>query len=260
MAHLKAYYVAKEIPINRIKGALPFVETSITRETALYTLNSATVYIYSFGSIVFVGTSPSEEKGFIKELSKKIALKKRHFTEGYDIIKDHNAKHFFVKSSCVIVKKLEHKMLDVVARVLAQSVALESYEEEFDKTEEEFSKMNQQLAKNGKLSLSGKEVMKIIARNNLVMEEIVSGVGVLDKPDSVWESTILDLLHTKLSDEFELVERFQNLQSKMTFVQENYKVFLESLRGRNDARLEWIIIILIAIEIFLFVYQLWWQV
>ncbi|HII71756.1 TPA: RMD1 family protein [Candidatus Woesearchaeota archaeon] len=256
MVRLKAIYIAKEIPIAKIKGALPFNEVSVTRETAVYRFNGSVVYVYSFGSIVFADTTLQEEKRFISMLGKKIALKRRHLTEEYAIEKV-NMRGFKVRSSAVLAGKPEHVM-GVVARVLAQSVALESYEDEFDRTEQEFSEMNAELAEKGRLAQSSRDVLRMIARNNAVMEEIVSGIGVLDKPDAAWENAMIDALHARLVDEFELNERFQSINSKMEFVQENYKVFLESLRSRKDSRLEWIIIILIAIEILLFVYELFW--
>lgn len=258
MARFKAYYIAKDIPIQKIKGQLPFIELSLTRETAVYKLKGGQVFVYSFGSIVFVDISPSEEKSFITELGRKIHLKGKKISEEYELIKDPKARHFIVRSSCTTIKSADNNVLGVVARILGQSVALECYEDEFERIGEEFSRLNHCLAENGRLDLSSKEIMRMIARNNMVLEEIVSGIGVLDKPDAAWESGMLDALHTKLSDEFELEERFQNINSRMHFVQENYKVFLESLRSRNDTRLEWIIITLIAIEIVLFVYELFW--
>lgn len=252
MHKFKAYYIAKEIPINRINGAMHFIEVSATRETAVYRLDGSFAYVYSFGSVVLVDATPSEEKEFIAKLGKKVRLKSRHIQDDYDIIREPKAKGVTVTSSGVVLKNADNKVVGVVARILAQSVALESYEEEFDKIEADFSEMNRQMSIHGRLRRSSKDVIRMIATNNIIMEEIVSGIGVLDKPDSAWDSAFLDTLHTKLSDEFELQERYENINSKMDFVQENYKVFLESLRSRRDARLEWIIIILIAIVLFVY--------
>ncbi|MBW2964192.1 RMD1 family protein, partial [Candidatus Woesearchaeota archaeon] len=243
MAHkFKAYYIAKEIPISKVKGALPFTEVSATRETAVYKLDGSFAYVYSFGSVVFVDASQSEEKSFVVELGKKVPLKGRHIQDDYELVKDPKAHRFNVSSSGVVLKTADSKVLGVVARILAQSVALESYEDEFDRIESDFSEMNRQMSVHGRLKLSSRDVIRMIAKNNIVMEEIVSGIGVLDKPDAAWDSAFLDALHTKLSDEFELQERYENINGKMDFVQENYKVFLESLRSRRDARIECIII------------------
>ncbi|MBU2560975.1 MAG: RMD1 family protein [Nanoarchaeota archaeon] len=258
MAHrLKAIYIAKELPISKLKRALDFSEVSLTRETAVYRLDGTVLYAYSFGSIVLVDCpADRENEVFAKLAAAGMMLKERPLTEEYSVIEDPKARNFAVSSSCVAVRKLEQGMMKVVARVLAQSVALESYEEEFDRIEERFTELNQELERRGRIGLSSREVMRMIARNNTVVKEIVSGIGVLDKPESAWDSQLIDALHDKLSDEFELQERFQNLDSKIDFVQENYKVFLESLRSRYEAKLEWIIIILIALEIILFVYDL----
>ncbi|MBN1544462.1 RMD1 family protein [Candidatus Woesearchaeota archaeon] len=258
MVHrLKAIYIAKELPISRLKKALDFSEVSLTRETAVYRLDGTVLYAYSFGSIVLVDCpADREDEVFAKLAAAGMTMKEKPITEEYSVLEDPKARGFSVSSSCVAVRKLEPGMIKVVARVLAQSVALESYEDEFDRIEKRFTGLNIDLGNRGVIGLSSREVMRMIARNNMVVDEIVSGIGVLDKPESAWDSQLIDALHDRLSDEFELQERFQNLQSKMDFVQENYKVFLESLRNRYDVKLEWIIIILIAVEIILFIYDL----
>jgi uncharacterized Rmd1/YagE family protein len=251
-----ALYLASELPISKIKGALPFKEISFTRETALYKFDNALVYVYSFGSVVFVDTSAEDEKSFVRELGAKVALKSKQNDEIYEIAVDPAVKGVVVTGSAVYAKKSDPKIIGVVARILAQSVALEAYEDEFKDIESEFRQMNKLLGEHGRLKISARQLMRMIARNNVVLEEIVSGIGVLDKPDAAWDSPLLDMLHVKLADEFELQERFQNINSKMAFVQENYRVFLESLRSIYDANLEWVIIILIVIEIALFIYEL----
>ncbi len=260
LKRLRALYVAKEIPISKIKSMLPFKPISVTRETAVYRLNGSTLYLYSFGSIVLIDSSPGQENEILGHLKRAgLNMKRQPITEDYELAQDTKVKGFQVTTSGVFVRKHDPKITKVVTRVLAQSVALESYEDECKKTGGQFVMLNNQLGLRGKICLSSKEVMRMIAKNNLVVHEIVSGIGVLEKPESAWDSRMIDLLHTRLSDEFELEERFKNLHSNISFVQENYKVFLESLRSRYEARLEWTIIILIAIEVVLFLYDLFWH-
>lgn len=258
MTHkLKALYIAKELPINRVKELMPYTEVATTKETAIYKIDGSMLYIYSFGSIVFMDATPAEEKETLNILAKGgITLKANPFVDDYEVVEDKTVKGFIVTNVKVVVKNVADGMIKVVSRVLAQSVALERYEDEFDKIEDTFSKLNTELEMRGSLNMPGKGIMKMIAHNNSVFEEVVTGIGLLDKPDAAWESAFIDSLHTKLSDNFELAERFQNIQAKMEFIQENYKVFLESLRNQNDVKLEWIVIILIAVEVVLFVYEL----
>lgn len=50
--------------------------------------------------------------------------------------------------------------------------------------------------------------------------------------------------------------RFETLDMKLNLVQDNLKYFLEILQNRKSDTLEWIIIILIGVEIALSVYEL----
>lgn len=258
MVHkLKAFYIAKKLPIQKVKEALAFREVYSTKETAVYRLDGIFLYVYSFGSIVFVNCPPAKEALVLNSLKNAgIKTKTDPITEEYAVIEDPKVKKFTITSSNVVIKKANPSLLKVIARVIAQSVALESYESYFSIIEEKFKTLNQSIEKSGKLRLSGKDLMRMIAHNNTVLDEIVSGIGVLEKPEAAWESHLIDSFHTRLSDEFELEERFENLNSKLNFVQDNYKVFLEGFRSKYEAKLEWAIIILIFVEIVLFVYEL----
>jgi len=254
---IRAIYVAKEIPISKIKGALPFNEVSTSKETAVYAVDGTDIYLYSFGSIVLTNCSADMEKTIIHSLAKLgLSMKDKMISDDYDIVQDHKIRKFIVTDDCVLLNRFDPKIVKVVARVLAQSVALESYEEEFENIDKQFMMLNQDLAKDGKLNLSEKQIMMMIAKNNAVIEEVVSGIGILEKPSSAWESHLIDSLHTRLIDEFEIRERFQDLHYRMEFVQDNYKIFLESFRESYSARLEWIVIILILLEVVLFVYEI----
>ncbi len=256
---LKAIYLAKEIPISKIKGNLPYQEFYVGKETAVFKLQNAFLYTYSFGAIVLADANNEQELDVIHHLKKLgLSMKERRFVDEYEVVSDPKIRKFIVTDTKLLVNKLDPKMIKVAAKVLAQSVALESYEDEFDKINRQFNVLNKDLEKDGRLNLSEKDILKLMAKNNGVIEEVVSGIGVLEKPESAWDSHMIDVLHTYLVEEFELKERFQELHSQMDFVQENYKIFLESFHNKHAARLEWIIIILIVVEIFLFIYELFY--
>ena len=256
MVNLKAFHVNKEISIKKVRSSLNFNEISATKDLIMYKLNQGFIYVYSFGSIVFIDLSKEERQSFFFKIKEIIHLRKKPIKEEYEIVTDKSVKDFSISNSEITLKRWNIKSQNLISFILAQSIALEHYESVFVITEKKFAKLNKQLMQNGKITLSSKKVLQVIARNNNIMQGIVSGINVLDKPDSTWESSFLDKLHHKLVEEFEIEDRFENLNSKMEFVQENYKLFLESLRSKYDSRLEWIIIILIIIEIFLFLYEL----
>lgn len=255
---LKAVYLAKEIPISNVKQIAGFRKISSTRETASFKQGNITLFVYSFGSAVLCNCPTSEERAVLKKLRQCGKDVKEHpKTDSYRITTDPKVPSLFsIRASCITIDRVDQTVLATVARVLAQSVALEYYEEEYSAIETRFNDLNSHLSKTGRLGISRKEALKTIASNNVVIGEIVTGIGILDKPESAWGSTFINNLHTKLADEFELAERFENINNKVNFIKDNYVVFLESISGEYDAKLEWIIIVLILIEILMFIGEL----
>ena len=48
---------------------------------------------------------------------------------------------------------------------------------------------------------------------------------------------------------FDLNERFRNIQEGLNIVKDNYELFRDLLQYRTSYRLEWVIIILILVEV-----------
>ena len=76
-----------------------------------------------------------------------------------------------------------------------------------------------------------------------------------EKPDVVWDRPDLDRLYARLEDEYELKERAEVLSRKLSVIAETAKVLTDIIDTRRALRLEFIIVVLIAIEIIFGVYQ-----
>jgi uncharacterized Rmd1/YagE family protein len=79
---------------------------------------------------------------------------------------------------------------------------------------------------------------------------------VLDKPDITWDNPEADHLYTTMAGLFELSQRYLEIKHKSETLLDMTDVFSSLSNARRSARLEWIIIILIAIEIVLFLLEM----
>ncbi|KAL8010692.1 hypothetical protein Plhal710r2_c058g0167771 [Plasmopara halstedii] len=166
----------------------------------------------------------------------------------------------------VLVRKIDHINVHVIAGVLSQTVALEFYERQCETILREFEKLNTDVEKNGpRGALFGREneqtkrLFKIVASNNTLLIDLVSKLRVIDRKrpgDPAWSQTRYHNMWESLLEEFELNERFQNLNFKLELIQHNTKFFLEVLDSHKGERLEWYIIILISVELGIGVYEL----
>jgi uncharacterized Rmd1/YagE family protein len=78
---------------------------------------------------------------------------------------------------------------------------------------------------------------------------------VLDKPDITWDNADLDRLYSRMANLFELSQRYHEIRTKSETLMDITDVFTGLSHARRSARLEWIIIILIAVEIVLYLYD-----
>src|SRR5262249_55442698 len=85
---------------------------------------------------------------------------------------------------------------------------------------------------------------------------LVGRVEVIDKPEIIWEHPHLERLFVRLEDEFEIRERHLALERKLNLVSHTAQTVLEVLQSRRSLRLEWYVVLLILVEIFLSVVQI----
>ncbi|HII15054.1 MAG TPA: RMD1 family protein [Nanoarchaeota archaeon] len=255
---LKAGYVAPELPIPKVKDVLKYKAISEKRERAVFEIAPKKyVFVYSFGVLVFYDVEDVMVSATIKNLrGLGIQIEKDKLWDEYTV-----AEHMknAVEFSQVKLKNVSVETIEIVARMLAQSVALENYENKVDGIVNSFAALNRQLKDHGRLKGGSKELLKIIGTNNTIVETIVSKMALLEEPAAAWESEEVEWLFNRLRRVFELEERFKHIQYKLEFIQNNSEVMLDILNNRKAEILEWVVIILIAIEILIFVYEVWWM-
>lgn len=85
---------------------------------------------------------------------------------------------------------------------------------------------------------------------------MVGRAAVTEKPDLLWEHSELEGFYLMLENDFELVERDTALVRKINLVSRTAQTALELLHARRSLRVEWYIVILIVVEIFLTLFDL----
>ncbi|GLE04324.1 hypothetical protein PINS_up013239 [Pythium insidiosum] len=172
----------------------------------------------------------------------------------------------------ITVREIDHINIHVIAGVLAQTVAMEHYERQIEAILSEFEKLNTAVERKGpRGALFGigigdkqterqqhKKLFQIVATNNTLLIDLVSKLRVIDRKrpgDAAWSHTRYHTMWESLVEDFELNERFNNLNFKLELIQHNTKFFLEVLGTHKGERMEWYIIILIAAELLISLYE-----
>lgn len=156
----------------------------------------------------------------------------------------------------VVLKRLDLNNVSVIGTVLAQTVALEHHEIKVDNMIEIFSGLNKSTEETGEMDISKARLFKLVAENNNTLTELVTRMRLLGRSDTAWQYAQYDAVWNGLRKDFELEDRFDHLDYKLNLIQTQVKFYLEILQNRKSDTLEWIIIVLISMEILVSLYDM----
>ncbi len=212
------------------------------------------VYIYYFGSIVFVNFNEKEREQFINEINnipnsiKSINKEmKYNCIEEYDILCDEKVENEIGFEICNL-KSIEDYNIDMTALVIAKSAALETIENRLSIVFDEVEKIISSL-KVGKINMTEKKAASIIGGVLSFKHTVISYIMLLDKPDITWENEDAKIFFNDLADLFELDDRYKILNAKIESLLEVTEIFADLSHSRKATILEIIVIVLILVEV-----------
>jgi len=258
-----SYTISNEINLNEIAGhfginkKFKWEEPLILRERNLKGIlakpDDKLVFIFSFGSIVCVNMAFHETQDVINYL-KKIDKNLRNnppsmIKEDFKLIVNPNAK-FEVTYNSIIINRIQDYHFNIIATILAKSVALEKIEEDIDILLDKIEDIVNFLEK-GKLNISDENLAKMSSKILRFKYNTISYIMLLDKPQIVWENEDAEKFFTELSELFELNDRYEKIKHKTELLLDITEIFSSLTQSKRGAKLEWMVIILILIEIIL---------
>ena len=152
-------------------------------------------------------------------------------------------------SGALLLQRLDVPRIQASADVLSKSVVLAHYEERVAGVFDRVEALARNLSRGGRRR-RGKTLLREIG--TVLMAEVA------EKPEIVWDDPELDRLWERLAVEYELRDRDLALSRKLDLVARTAETHLDLLHNRHSLRLEWYIVILIAVEIVLIVYDIFW--
>jgi uncharacterized Rmd1/YagE family protein len=249
--NLEAFYLAKEILLDKTAEKLEKNLAGKRREFLTYLLGPQEfLFVFSFGAVVFVNIDKETQTVLKKSLQKflKAPVKNSSYNESYVL---RSSEKLNIGEEMADLPVVESGEIEIAARILAQSAALEYIEDLSDEIFSNIGSINSSLEK-GKFPYSSRPVLQLFAQNNNIIQFVISKLALLDKPDITWDNKRLEILFSQLADLFELRSRFRNVEYKIGFARQNSEFMLTALESRRGNFLERVIIILIATDILLY--------
>ncbi len=210
---------------------------------------------FDFGGVVFVGLEEDVRKRVIDCVLKQLPPEPNPpLTETFIIEVRDDVLAPEVRFDRVVVRELSVPVVDVVAEVIAQSVAMDYYAKDVDEIEVRFDKIVDRLRVSGR-SGPVEDLTRFIGLCIAIRNDVISTLALFDKPDDTWENEQLDRLWSALRHMLELDDRYRGLEAKLRLFQENLVVLVDLSRQRHTLALEWAVVVLILFEVGVMVWQ-----
>jgi len=219
------------------------------------------IYVFPFGSIVFVNFKHHEIMNLIHYLGrieKGLAMiTTLDYFDDYKLEISQARIPAINNDSMIASSELSHQR-EIVGTVLAKSVALERLEIDIDKLLDEIEDVVNCLQR-GHLTVSDKNLAKLSARILGFRLSTISYIMLLNKPEITWLNEETKKLFDELSTLFDLTDRGENIRLKSELLMDITNAFTELAHAKRSNQLEWGIIILIMIEVIIIAIEVFLQ-
>jgi len=215
--------------------------------------------LFRYGVVVFFDVTPQEETEFLAKMGPALSgAFAAPETEEVEITIEPQAREG-MRGETVFLASDEIERLQVVADILSKSVMLAWYEARIAGSFELIEPLASELQRTGRISARARGLSRQIGAMLLSQHLMAGVVEVDDKPELLWDRPELEGLFIRLEDEFEIKERHGVLVRKINLITQTAQTLLQLQQGRHSLRLELYIVILIVVEIFLTLYELFFR-
>lgn len=248
---IKASYVGESIDIKKFLSEQKQYNFQNKDTTLIIKIEDDKFFaLTKFGAIVSWNVSSEKMKEILVDLSPYIRNRQTSYPyEEQTEAMIGETKEEEVDDGEIKLTDLKLSKIKLVSYVMAQSVALNRYEDDVEQALAEMEKSIQSLKDWGRIFSRPKNILKQIGRVLSIKQVAVAHLSLFDKPEETWESAKLEKLFIKLQQNFELRERFGVLNEKLNFLSENTRMLSDFIGERRMVVLELIIIAFFAIEL-----------
>jgi uncharacterized Rmd1/YagE family protein len=248
----RAWFLGSRIDVRQLERG----ETLALAPLTLRPAGGGHAVVFRFGAVVFFDVSALEQANFIEKLAPFLTGRfEEPETEDAEMRVDPERGDGVDATGVLTLRAASVDRIQVVADVLAKSAVLTHYEERVASVFDRIEVLAAQLGR-GASPAHGRELMREIGSVLLIQARTVGRVEVTEKPEITWENPGLDRFFERLSAEYELRDRDVALSRKLELVAHTAQTYLNLLQDRQSIRLEWYIVILIAVEIVLILYDI----
>jgi uncharacterized Rmd1/YagE family protein len=241
---------AENYDFPRLSDALAGGDETLVAENVLRVRRGMhDIFVFDYGVVVFWGLSPHERDDFvalIRSHAHALLEKPVSDTFTYSLMADELA----IKNDHLRIPGDDTMTRLAVSHAIAQSTKLSQFEEQVQKTIVDTAYIPRNIAEKGTSGLRRKQTNKLRGRLFLTKSQINLHYDLLDIPEFFWENPEFGSFYSTIADYLEIRQRVDVLTKKLETIHELFNMMVDEQKHKHSSLLEWIIIYLIAIDIF----------
>lgn len=218
---------------------------------------SGVATLFRYGVVVLIGLTPLEEDEVLRSLQPRITgLFSRREEETAVIEISAEREDQIPPGGPIYVREWSPERVVLISEALAKSAVLAHDEREVAAVFDRIEPFARELADNGRTPGGRRAILQHVGRALMVQYRVSGRAAVAEKPDVLWDRPDLERLYARLQDEYELKERADALNRKLSVIAETAKALTDIIDTERSLRLELIIVILIVLEVVIAGYQI----
>lgn len=254
---IKAIHIAERLKLRELRER--FTQSAFefsNYEMIVRYSDDSYLFVYNYGSVVFFNVSEELQE---KELSSiqeyRVPSDQGRATDRFLLeVQGHPSpaapgRANQVYFDRVLVPSLNYENVKIACMLLAESTALEYYENLIENLLVKTNAFSKTLRKQGRMLESTEDLIKFIGLCLDTKQSIIANLYIVDSPDETWENVELDKMHQELKSMMEVDIRYRALEYKIKIIQESVEIIVDLSKSKRETLLEMIIILLITFEI-----------
>jgi uncharacterized Rmd1/YagE family protein len=246
---VQAYQVADSIDIKGFKSLFKAELHYSDADELFYRIEADQfAYVFKYGVVCFLNCDTARVNSFL-QLVRGQAKNPLAEPLNEDFLVETEAAENKISYNKIEVMRTDIEVLRLVMLNVSQSVALDYFSDHTAYLLAQTNLHTRQLEQRGRLFISGRKLQKFIARSLILRNNIAENLYIFDSPPETWEDESLNRVDAGMKKNFDLQERFRNIAEGLSIVKDNLDLFRDILKYRHSNTLEWIVIILITVEV-----------
>jgi uncharacterized Rmd1/YagE family protein len=213
--------------------------------------NASDIFFFPYGCIIIWGCDAREEREVLALVQEAEVNPLPHFVEDYSTFLLGDTTEIREESDEIVLEADDVLIKLSISHGLSQSVKLGTFEESIGKTIEKTRHLPKELAGKGKISLSRKKLAQQLGSLFAERNSINLHTDILDVPEFFWRRPQYEPYYLMAAAYMDIQMRLDILNKRLDVIHELYEILSNELNHIHSSRLEWIIIILIVIEVVL---------